>query len=80
MEITMRPHTPRDQLEPGLWYIHVHYPPYYCVVSLVRFAIGPQTGELGVWMIDEEGDHDIEAFDDDQFICRVPAPEGIARG
>lgn len=63
-----------EDLTEGLWYLRVDYAPYYTVVSLLRHTLGPYAGQLGVWLIDEEGNHWPEDFADDQFIGPVPAP------
>lgn len=63
-----------DGRKAGLWYLRTSYEPFYTVVSLQKFAIGEYEGKLGVWMIDEEGNSWPEDFDEDQFICPVPAP------
>lgn len=67
-------YVPHDQLTPGLWYLRTGHSPGYTVVSLTRYAIGPDEGRIGVWMIDEEGSHWPEDFAYDQFIGPVPAP------
>jgi hypothetical protein len=70
----MKEFVPHDQLTDGYWYLRVDYKPYYTIVSLTRFVLGPKTGQLGVWMFDEEGDTELEAFADDQFIGPVQPP------
>lgn len=67
-------HVPHDRLTPGLWYIRTLYEPYYTVVSITPFVIGPDAGKLGVWMIDQEGNSWPEDFAPDQFIRPVPQP------
>lgn len=70
----MRPHVPHDGLSPGYWYLRTDYSPGYTIVSLTKFVIGPNTGELGVWMFDQEGNSDLADFSADQFIGPVFPP------
>lgn len=66
--------TPHDQLTPGLWYLRTDAAPGWTVVSITPFAIGPHEGELGVWMIDQEGNNWVGDFGPEQFIGPVPSP------
>ena len=70
----MKSFVPHSELTPGLWYLRTDYEPFHTVVSILRYMIGPRKGELGVWMIDEEGSHEVAAFAEDQFIGPVPPP------
>ncbi len=70
----MKNHVRHEDLTEGLWYLRTDYAPYYTVVSSLRHALGPYTGQLGVWLIDEEGNRFVEDFAEDQFIGPVPAP------
>ena len=71
-----KPFVPHDQLTAGLWYLRTFVEPFYTVVSVFPMydfqKMAP--GELAVWLIDEEGNHDLAAFDHDQFIGPVPPP------
>lgn len=60
-----------SELTDGLWYVTTDVAPFYTVVSLTTFAIGPDKGLRGVWQIDEEGAHWPAEF---QFIGPVPSP------
>jgi hypothetical protein len=57
----VKKHVPHDQLTEGLWYLRTDYAPFYTIVSLTRYAIGPETGELGVWMIPGDDLNGVEA-------------------
>lgn len=71
---TPKKFVPHDQLTAGLWYLRTNYAPYYTIVSLTPFVIGPDTGKMGVWLFDQEGNNWVDDFGEDQFIGPVPAP------
>lgn len=62
-----------ERITPGLWYVKTDAAPGYTVVSVTRYAIGPDEGKLGVWLFDREGSCWIEDIGADRFICPVPA-------
>jgi hypothetical protein len=76
----VRNSVPHDKLSPGFWYIHIDVKPFYSIVEITRDITGfTNTGEiifgdLVVWSMDHEGNHELGAYCPDQFIGLVPAP------
>jgi hypothetical protein len=63
---------PHDELTPGFWYLRVKYEPGWTVV-----LIEAQDHDGKLYVVQSEETADLFQFDGQQFIGKVPTPEGF---